>query len=154
MADLVSTLTETLTLNGSTISSSNAKTIAVTEAFKRVIKVPANNDTTILKFNSSVHFNDGALDIENVKYIRITNTDGSNGVTLQLQIDTGADDSASDQSCSIRLEAGRHFILGTPKSSLIVDDDSPAYDAALRDLESIMVDSSTNEVILEIFVAG
>ena len=150
MADLVSTLTETLTLNGSTISSTNAKTIAVTTASKQIVTVPANTDTTVALFKSTVGVADIALDVELVKYIRVTNLDGSNAVNLELTIDAGEDDSAADESATILLEAGRSFIMGTPSDG--VSAAGPA--TPLHNLESILVDSGANEVTVEVFIAG
>ena len=150
MADLVTTLTETLTLNGSTISSSNAKTIAVTTASKQIVVVPANVDTTVALFKSTVGIADVALDVELVKYIRITNLDGSNSVNLELTIDAGEDDSAADESATILLEAGKSFVMGTPSDG--VSAAGPA--TALHNLESILVDSGANEVTVEVFIAG
>jgi hypothetical protein len=150
MADLVVTLTEALTLNGSAISSSNAKTIAVTTASKQIVTVPANVDTTVALFKSSVGISDVALDVELVKYIRITNLDGSNSVNLELTIDAGEDDSAADESATILLEAGKSFVMGSPSDGISAA--GPATE--LHNLESILVDSVANEVTVEVFIAG
>lgn len=150
MADLVTKVEETLQLNGKQIDSLNTKTIAVTTASKQIVTVPANTDTTVALFKSSVGVADVALDVELVKYIRVTNLDGSNSVNLELTIDAGEDDSAADESATILLEAGKSFIMGTPSDG--VSAAGPATE--LHNLESILVDSGANEVTVEVFIAG
>ena len=94
------------------------------------------------------------MDIQNVKYIRVTNLDSSNTVNLSLQIDTDKDDSAADDSATILLEAGKSFILGTPHDSVAVNSAAATVITALTDLESILVDSSSHAVRMEILIAS
>ena len=97
---------------------------------------------------------DGAVDIQDTKYIRITNLDTANTVNLSLQIDSGNDDSAADESCTISLPAGHSFMMGTPHDAIAVSDANATIVTAMHDLESILVDSAAEAVKVEIFVAG
>ena len=154
MANLTVTLTESVTLNGSVRGSTNQLTITdIEQVMERIVTVPASADTTILLTKATVAGSDSAIDIQDTKYIRITNLDSTNSVTLSLQIDAGESDTAADESCSILLEAGKSFMLGTPHDSIGVND-SAATITSTHDLESIVVDSGTNAVKLEVFVAS
>ncbi len=155
MANLTVTLTESVTLNGSVRGSTNQLTITGIETIlERIVTIPASADTTVLLNKSGVNTSDGAIDIQDTKYIRITNLDSTNSVTLSLQVDVDNDDSAADESCSILLEAGKTFMLGTPHECVNVNDSSASIQQSLKDLESILVDSAANSVKLELFVAG
>ena len=155
MANLTVTLTEIVTLNGSVRGSTNQLTITgIEHVMERIVTIPASNDATVLLTKDTIHSSDGAIDIQDTKYIRITNLDSTNSVTLSLQIDAHEDDSAADESCSILLEAGKSFMLGTPHDAIGVNDNS-ANLTPTHDLESILVDSGdSNAVKLEVFVAG
>ena len=155
MANLTITLTESVTLNGSVRGSTNQLTITgIEHVMERIVTIPASADTTVLLNKSGVNTSDGAIDIQDTKYIRITNLDSTNSVTLSLQVDVDNDDSAADESCSILLEAGKTFMLGTPHECVNVNDSSASIQQSLKDLESILVDSAANSVKLELFVAG
>ena len=155
MANLTVTLTESVTLNGSVRGSTNQLTITgIEQVMERIVTIPASADTTVLLAKSTVATSDGAIDIQDTKYIRITNLDSTNSVTLSLQVDVDNDDSAADESCSKLLEAGKTFMLGTPHECVNVNDSSASIQQSLKDLESILVDSGSNAVKLEVFVAG
>ena len=155
MANLTVTLTESVTLNGSVRGSTNQLTITgIEQVMERIVTIPGSADTTVLLTKQTVASSDSAIDIQDTKYIRITNLDSTNSVTLSLQIDAHEDDSAADESCSILLEAGKTFMMGTPHDSIGVNDNS-ANLTPTHDLESILVDSgSTSGIQLEVFVAG
>ena len=156
MADLTVTITESVTLNSVDQGATTSLTIgSVVETFKRIVSCPT--DTTIATFRSTPSdgsLSDGALDVEDVRYIRVTNLDSTNPVNLSLQIDVGEDDSAADASCTILLEAGKSFIMGTPSDGIAVDDDAAGIVTSLVNLESILVDPLSNEVAVEVFIAS
>tara|TARA_R100000353_G_scaffold171355_1_gene135708 strand:- start:854 stop:1327 length:474 start_codon:yes stop_codon:yes gene_type:complete len=156
MANLTVTLTENVILNGSVRGSTNQLTITgIEQVMERIITIPANADTTILLTKGTVAGSDSAIDIQDTKYIRVTNLDSTNSVTLSLQIDAGEDDSSADESCSILLEPGKTFMMGTPHDAIAVSDSGPGIITALHDLESLLVDSgSTSGIQLEVFVAS
>ena len=155
MADLTVTLTESVTLNGVDQGATTSLTVAsVVETFKRIVACPTGVDTTVATFRSTSAVADGALDVEDVRYIRVTNLDGTNPVNLSLQIDAGEDDSAADESCTILLEAGKSFMMGIPSDGIAVADNAATIVTALHNLESILVDPLSNEVAVEVFIAG
>ena len=74
MADLTVTITESVTLNGAARGSSNALTISgVDDIYHRIITCPDDLHVTVATFHSTTGVSDSSLDVENVKYIRITN---------------------------------------------------------------------------------
>ena len=158
MATLVSTITESITLNGKERGSVNTLSIAsVTEVFHRIVTCPTGQDTTVATFASTADDSTGAagsLDVENVKYIRITNLDGSNPVNLSLQIDAGEDDSAADESATILIAAGRSFVMGVPSDGVAVNDANATLIDALHNLESLLIDPLSNNVAVDVFIAS
>ena len=160
MAELKVTIREELTLNGYDQGAKNTLTISdVDEVFKRIVTCPANNETTVARFRSSVGNASGtatfdsALDVQDVKYVRVTNLDGSNPVTLSLQV-SNDEDGAADFSSSILLEAGKSFLMGTPHDGIQVSDANANVITTLVDLESIIADPAGNDVKVEVFIAS
>jgi len=157
------TIAEQINLNGSEQGSKNTLSISgIKNVFKRIVTIAADDDATVLVFKSTVSIaggtadtgGDGALDLQNVKYIRVTNLDDTNSVGLSLQLDSDEDNSAANESCTILLEAGRSFIMGTPDEGVHVDDDSAGILTALTDLESIIINPGSNVGTVEVFVAS
>ena len=154
MATLTTTITEEIVLNGRDRGSSNVLSIAsVTEVLHRIVTCPANVDTTIASFQAAVNTSDGALDLDNVKYIRVTNLDSSNPINLSLQIALGEDGTAN-ASTTILIAAGRSFIMGSPHDGIVVDDDAATIVTGLNHLESLLVDPLANNVSVEVFIAS
>jgi len=158
MADLTVTITEAVTLNGASRGSTNTLTVSgVDDVYHRIVTVPSGVDTTLASFKSTVGVADSALDLGNVKYIRVTNLDSSNPVNLNLQIEDGNDDSAEDENVTILLEAKKSFLMGTPDAAIASSgqgDTDAAVISSLEDLESIIADSLSAAVQCEIFVAS
>lgn len=154
MAVLTVTIKEELTLNGSDRGSVNTTAIAsVTQSFNRIVTCPASVDTTVAVFQAGTNTQDGALDLQDVKYVRVTNLDSANSVNLSLQV-SAAENGTADSSCSVLLEAGKSFMMGAVHDGIAVDDDAATIVTTLTDLESIIVDPSTNEVTVEVFIAS
>jgi len=133
---------------------------SIDEIYKRIVSCPANNETTIARFRSSVGNvsgtvkYDSSLDVQDVKYIRVTNLDSSNSLTLSLQIDVGEDDTGADMSASILMEAGKSFIMGSPEDGIGADDDAAGLVTNLVDLDSLVVQPGSNAISVEVFVAS
>lgn len=157
MATLTSTITESISLNGADRGSTNTLSVAsVTQVFHRIVTCPTGQDTTVATFASTADDSavSGSLDVEDVKYIRVTNLDSSNPVNLSLQIDAGEDDSAADESATILIAAGRSFIMGVPSDGVAVSDANATIVTALHNLESLLIDPISNNVTVEVFIAS
>ena len=161
MADLKVTIREELTLNDYDHGARNTLTIAdIDEVFKRIVTCPANNETTIARFRSSVGnvsgtaAYDSALDVQDVKYVRVSNLDSSNSLTLSLQVEVGEDDSGADTSASILVEAGKSFILGSPHDGINLSDTNANLVTDLVDLDSLVVQPGDNAINVEVYIAS
>ena len=154
MGVLTVSIKEELTLNGAQQGGVNTVSIAsVTQSFKRVVTCPTGVDTTVAVFQAGTNTQDGALGLEDVKYLRVTNLDASNSVNLSLQI-SAAENGTADSSCTVLLQAGKSFIMGAVHDGIAVDDDAATIVTTLTDLESIIVDPSSNNVTVEVFIAS
>ena len=88
---------------------------SIDEVYKRIVTCPASQTTTVVVFNSNVYGANGAVDVEDSKYIRITNLDSSNAVEIGL---VGA-----ATNYQVTLAAGQSHILGSA-DDLLFDDDT------------------------------
>ena len=161
MATLTVTITESLPdYNGSDndLTTTNALAISgVDDIYHRVITCPDDVPVTVATFHSTTGASDASLDVENVKYIRVTNLDASNSVILDLQIDTAEDDSAAADQGAILLEAVKSFMMGSPSDGIVVNSAAATPITALSslvNLESIIVDPLSEAVKVEVFIAS
>jgi hypothetical protein len=158
MANLVVTITESVTLNGTARGSSNALTITgVDDVYHRIITCPDDVPVTVATFHSTTGVSDSSLDVENVKYIRVTNLEASNPVIIDLQIDTAENDSAAADQGALLLEAGKSFIMGSPSDGIVVNSAGATPITALSslvNLESIIVDPLSEACQVEVFIAS
>lgn len=148
-ATLTVTITEAITLNGQDKGSTNALTIAsVTEVSQRIVNVPTS-EIIILVFAAS---NPAAGEFVegDVRYIRITNKDDTNHVTLVFR-------SENSNECAHKLDAGHSFIFAADNSGGLVDThdaEATALTVSLDDLVDITALADTAACDLELFVAG
>ena len=161
MADLEITIREELTLNGYDQGAKNTLTISdIDEVFKRIVTCPANNETTVARFRSSVGNASGtatfdsALDVQDVKYVRLTNLDSSNSLKLSLQVEVGEDDTGADTSATVLVEAGKSFIMGSPHDGINLSDTNANLVTDLVDLDSLVVQPGDNAVNVEVYIAS
>tara|TARA_R110000824_G_scaffold28046_8_gene94624 strand:- start:1988 stop:2485 length:498 start_codon:yes stop_codon:yes gene_type:complete len=153
---LVVKLSESIILNGEKQGGSSTVVISsIDEIYKRIVTCPSNSETTIAMFHSSVA--DGTLsplDIEDVKYLRVTNLDDSTNITLSLQSDINENDSAADTSASLLIEPGRSFIMGSTNDGIGISSANANLVTDLVDLESLVVFTGSSAIDVEIFVAS
>ena len=104
MADLTTTISESVIINGSTRGSSNSLTTAnIVETFERVVSCTHSQDTIIAVFDTHPYSSPGAIDRDNAKYIRVTNLDDTNEIELAVV--------GVATSYIVRLRAGASHIL-------------------------------------------
>ena len=145
MADLVTTITETVTLNGSLRGSSNSlTTTGVVDVFERILTCTHSQTTTVAVFNSTPYGADGALDVENCKYFRISNL--SSDQDMKVAFVTAA------TNYQVTVRAGGSHVLFQAEEVLIGEEDaSPAF-PTLEDLVTVEVrPSATTDVQVEVF---
>ena len=149
MADLVVTISESVTINGALRGSSNNLTVAnITDTFERVVTCPHSNVTTIATFNSNVYGSAGALDLENCKYIRVTNL--SDTAVMDLAIVT------ENTNYQVVMTAGTSHMLCQADTAAIAEADTSPNFPTLEDITSIQVKprGTDSDVDVEIFVAS
>ena len=154
MATLKVTLKEELILNGKDVGNENFLSIpGVTQSFGRIVTLPNGGTATVAVIKTAVTTSAGAIDDGDVKYIRITNLDADNSVTLSFQICPDAND-ATDQAVLL-LQPGRSFVMGSTVDSIGIDANHAAT-AALVDLESIKAinNAGSDTTQLEVFIAS
>ena len=147
MADLRTTLTESVTLNGAIRGTTNTiTTTGIVDVYERILTCTHSQTTTIATFASTPHASAGALDVENAKYIRITNL--STDQEIKLAIVT------TNTNYQVTLRAGASHILFQGENIEIGEEDTtPAY-GTLEDVTSVQArPSATTDVQVEMFVA-
>ena len=147
MADLTTTITESVVLNGSTRGSTNVLTTAnIVDVFERILTCTHSQTTTVAVFNSTPHGADGALDVENCKYFRITNL--STDEDMKVAFVTAA------TNYQVTVRAGGSHVLFQAEEALIAEADTTPNFPTLEDLVTVEVrPSATTDVQVEVFAA-
>jgi len=159
MATLTSTITEEININGVERGATRSASITgVNDTFNRIVTCPVGVNTSVVTFQTAVNTSTGAVDVDNVKYMRVSNLSASNSVVVSMPIDTttGPADGVADDVMSFKLAAGRSFIFGSALTSIAVDSTAatPIAAASLVNVESISVNATTSDAIIEVFIAS
>ena len=147
MADLTTTITENVVLNGSVRGSTNTLTTTnIVDVFERILTCTHSQTTTVAVFNSTPHGADGALDVETCKYLRVTNL--SDDQDMKVAFVT----SATNYQVTVRA-GGSHILFQAEEAFIGEEDASPAF-PTLQDLVTVEVrPSATTDVQVEVFAA-
>jgi len=146
-ATLTVTLTEAISLNGYDQGAKNTLTIdSIANVMKRIVSCTASQTTTIATFAASVHTSVHALDVDDVKYIRITNVDDTNALELAV---VGA-----ATLYQVELAAGESHILGNPDNIMLSEADTSPSFGTMADIASLQVNPGGNEIDVEVFIAS
>ncbi|QDP57132.1 MAG: hypothetical protein Tp172MES593141_13 [Prokaryotic dsDNA virus sp.] len=148
MANLVVTVSESVTINGALRGSSNSLTVTdITDTFERVITCPHTATTTIATFSSNVYDSAGALDKENVRYIRVSNLSATHDIEI------GVAGTASNYSMLI--PAGNSHLIARADDVMLAEADAVPTYGSLADIAKLEVrPTATTDVDVEIFVAS
>ena len=147
-ASLTVTLTESISLNGYEQGSSNAVTIAsIASVFKRIVAVPTSEVT--LYTNHASNVGGSTFDEDDVKYVRITNKDGTNFVDLIVA------NSEADEFC-LRLKAGHSFVLWDQNDVLnaVTQPATITVGAGMEGVASVNAQADTAACDVEVFIAS
>jgi hypothetical protein len=145
MADLTVTITEAVTLNSSNRGSTNSvTTTGIVDCFERIVTCTQAQVTTVAVFNSTPYGADGALDVENCKYFRITNLSATEDMKVAFVT------SATNYQVTVRA-GGSHILFQAEKALIGGEDAAPAF-PTLEDLVTVEVRPSASEdVQVEVF---
>ena len=151
MATFTSKITESITLDSGTVNSENTLTIAsIVELSKRIVTI-TTTEAEIIKIGSTIDA--GRHLTANVRYMRFTNKDDTNFITLTFTNEDG-------DEVAVKLDAGRSFIWNADNSAGLVDvfnsteNANVASDTGLADLTGVQADANTASCDLELFVAS
>ena len=146
-ATMTVTVQESIFLNGYEQGSKNEIEIAsINEVFKRILTV-TTTEAEILAFGTAVAA--GTFDESKVMYIRMTNLDDTNHITLTFKDEDNTE-------FAIKLDKGQSFIYNGDLSGGVVDTmhaGGSALTVSLNDLVNITADADTASCDMEIFVA-
>jgi len=148
MATLTTTITESLNLNGALRGSANTVTTeGINDAFERIVTCTHSQTTTIATFAAAPYTSAGALDLDQVRYIRVTNLD------LEAQVELAV--VTSDSNYQVRLTAGASHILARANESALAEGDTTPSFGTMQNLASIQIRpiGTTLNPRIEIFVA-
>ena len=148
-ATLKVTLGEEITLNGQSLGASNVLTIkSIVEVSKRIVNVPTS-EIVIIAFAASAPA-PGTFVEADVRYIRISNLDDTNHVTLSFINESAAE-------FAVKLDKGESFIYNADLSGGVVDTmdaSASALTVALADLVDITALADNAACDLELFICG
>ena len=149
MADLTVTVTESIILNNAKRGSTNTLTVSdITDTFERLVTCPHSQTTTIATFAAAVHTSSSAIDVDLVKYIRVTNLDENAEIELAV---VGTSD-----NYQVTITAGNSHVLSQAAAILLGEEDTTPSFATMENLASLQVKpvgSSYNPQV-ELFVAS
>ena len=153
MATMKTFINEEVTLAGVTHRYRAEKEISgINEVYHRITAVPANTDMSIASFKTANNTDTGNLDLDSIVYIRITNLDSVNSVTLNLLLDLAENGTAAASNVALKLDPGKSFMHCSPHDGITCSDDSANAITDLKDLQSILVDSGSNTVNIEVLI--
>ena len=142
-ASLTVTITESITLNGSNMGATNTLTVAsVNEINQRIVSLDATNVRTLFEFGSAI--GSGTYIAANVKYIRITNKDDTNPVSINIE--------SASSNCWETVTAGSSWILSAVSSAVEADDDTTVVVPVFQDITKISAYGG-NAVDLDCYIA-
>jgi hypothetical protein len=148
-SDLTTTITESVTLNGALRGNSNSvTTTGINNVFERIVTCIHSQTTTVAVFDTAPYTSAGAIDVENVRYVRVTNLDPSIALILAV-VTTGT-------NYQVRLTAGTSHILSRGAETAIGETDvTPAF-GTMQDITSLQVrpEGATTSPQVSVFVAA
>ena len=141
------TISESITLNGKNQGGTQTLSIpSIATVSRRIIDVPAS-EVEIIAMSTAVAA--GTFIESDVLYIRITNLDDTNHVTLLFK-------NEDNDEFAVKLDKGQTFIYNGDLSGGVVDTmdaDSSALSVGLGDLVNITATADTAACDVEVFVA-
>ena len=146
MATLTTTVTESVTLNGSLRGSTNSVTIEdINDVFERIVNCTASVSTTVAVFDTLPSTSAGAINVAKTKYVRVTNLETAVDIELAV-VTTGT-------NYQVILTSGQsHILCQGADVALAEEDTSPSF-GTMQDLASLQVKPTTAVTArVEIFV--
>ena len=145
MADLVTTISETVTLNGSLRGSVNSvTTTGINDVFERIVTCTASVVTTVAVFDTLPSTSAGAINVSATKYVRVTNLETAVDIELAVMTTTS--------SYTVTIRAGGSHVLYSGDVIALGEVGAPTFGTML-DLASLQVQPTTAVTArVEVFV--
>ena len=145
MADLVTTISETVTLNGSLRGSVNSvTTTGINDVFERIVTCTASVVTTVAVFDTLPSTSAGAIDVDRTKYVRVTNLETAVDIELAVQTTTS--------SYTVTVRAGGSHVIFSGDVIALGEVGAPTFGTMLN-LASLQVQPTTAVTArVEVFV--
>jgi hypothetical protein len=136
-------ITEAITLNGSDMGSTNTFTVgSINEINQRIVSLDAGNLRTLFEFGAVI--GSGTFVKSNVQYVRITNKDDTNAVSLNLATATS--------NCWVDVAAGQSLMVSKAVSTTQGVASGTVGVPVLADLATI-TGYSANSIDLDCYIA-
>jgi len=152
VANLTVTHTEDITLNGQQFGGTTVKSFSgINEISKRILTI-TTAECVIGTFSSAVA-SAGHYTAADVRYIRFTNLDGTNFVTLTFR-------NQDNDEVAIKVDAGQTFVLNGDNANGMTavlnatQDADAASSTNFGSLTNIQADAETGTVDLEMVIAS
>jgi hypothetical protein len=146
MADLTTTLSESVVLNGAVRGTTNTVTTTnINNVYERIVTCTLNVETVLAAFDSTSSGSVVEIDKEDVRYIRVTNLDATNSLELAV---VGA-----ATNYQVLLNAGQSHILCAAEDVMLAEADTSPSFGSMTSLQNIKVKPAAT-LDVEIFVAS
>tara|TARA_R100001440_G_scaffold34939_1_gene53936 strand:- start:3055 stop:3498 length:444 start_codon:yes stop_codon:yes gene_type:complete len=146
MADLTTTISESVTLNGAVRGTTNTvTTTSINNVYERIVTCTTGQTTFLAAFDTNSYGSAVQIDKEDVRYIRVTNLDQTNSLELAV---VGA-----ATLYQVLLNAGQSHILCAAEDVMLAEADTSPSFGTMADLTSLQV-SPAATLDVEIFVAS
>lgn len=143
-ANLTVNISESITLDGKPWNSEATVVIPnINETDKRIVTAPAGTEIYLLKFGAVP--GPGQYKAADVKYLRITNKDDTNFISVKV-----TDDTTSTQVYFEKILPGQSKVIGN--TALYADGAGTAF-SAFETASGIAVTANTADVDVEYFIA-
>ena len=147
-ATMTVTITESINLNGTNQGATNTLSLAsIAEVSKRIVNVPAS-EVEVVAMSTAVAA--GTFVESTVKYIRLTNLDDTNHITLTFKDEDNTE-------FAVLLDKGQTFIYNGDIAGGVVNTmhaGGSALTVSLNDLVNVTALADTAACDMEIFVAS
>lgn len=146
MADLTTTITEAVVLNGATRGNTNTlTTTGINDVFERILTCVQTQKTTIANFDTFPYTSPVAINVTNAKYIRVTNLDEVTPIELAVQTTTS--------SYTVTITAGNSHILSQAAAIALGEVGAPTFGTMLN-LNALIVEPvGAFDIQVGVFVA-
>ena len=132
MADLTTTVTESVVLNGALRGNTNTvTTTGINNVFERIVTCENSQETIVASFATAPYTSPVAIDVNTAKYIRVTNLDAD--AWIEVAIIT------TDTYYVVLLTPGNSHILAQAETVARAADGTTASFGSLENLASITV---------------